>query len=896
MSSSSLPPALFEGEGEIRALLRQHDWSDFPFGSPESWPHKIQTTLSMVLDSNSPISFWWGPDLLYFYNDAYIKQIGDKHPRALTQPFWNAWGESREAMTPIIDRTMRGEFQLLENMRFLVNRRGHGEVAYFTFSMLPVTNDSGEIVGILNPALETTEQVLASHVQEFQLELADRIRPLTNADDITASACELLGLKLGVAQVGYLEVDEEGRYGTMRRDWNNGELNSMAGQVWCLDDFGPDLADLVRRDETLAVNDIEQDSRSAAYTATYAASGTKSFIAVPLVKTDKLRAIMCLHQPRPHDWSNYDISLAKAMADRTWMAVQTARAEEEQREIATRMQFVLDSAQIGDWHIDLATGKNVRSPIHDQCFGYSEPIKDWSVEIALEHIHPDDRLRVQAAFDEAVAHLSPFHFEFRVIWPDESLHWISAHGNVYSDEGTPRHVAGIVFDITERRQSEDKLRHAALHDALTGLPNRAMLFEYAERLFPHNKRNHRCAAMLFVDLDRFKPINDTYGHEIGDKLLREIAKRLASHLRAEDMVTRLGGDEFVILLQDVGDSNYTAEVARHIIQRMNEPFHVNGLVLSMSASIGISVFPQDAQNIDTLISQADAAMYQAKQIGRNTFQFYAPELDSGVRLQLSIEQQLKMALHASSFHLCYQPVLDLISGDVVSVEALLRWPYDDIGPDRFVPIAEATGIITPIGRWVLQEASRQYKAWIANGLPPIPIAVNVSPVEFRDKDFASRFTTLMEEFEIDADALQLELTETAVMDDVEHAIEVLSQLQQLGVKILLDDFGTGHSSLSYLASLPLDKIKIDKSFVSKFETDVASRAITDAMLALGHTLNLDIVAEGIESSSALDYFRKHGCQQAQGFLISKPMEGEAFEAWYFKHQAKPKWSKMEHVL
>jgi len=570
----------------------------------------------------------------------------------------------------------------------------------------------------------------------------------------------------------------------------------------------------------------------------------------------------------------------------------------EQRDIAKaneeRLQFVLDSAQIGEWDLDLVNDTAFRSLQHDQCFGYSEPIPNWGFQKFLQHVHPQDRTWVKQAFEKAINNVERWHFECRVIWQDGSEHWIAAHGSVYAVEGSPSRMAGIVLDITERKQADERIRHAALHDPLTNLPNRSMLFEYAEHLLPLNRRTNRKAAVLFLDLDRFKPINDIHGHEIGDIVLTYIAERLSGCLRAEDVVTRLGGDEFLVLVQDIEDVKYAAEVTRHILSRLNEPYHIGELTLSLSASIGISIFPLDGDNIDALISHADAAMYQAKQQGRNNFQFYSPSLDEGRHLQLDIEQQLKSALRRSAFHLCYQPVIDLKTGAVVSVEALLRWQNADIGPEFFVPIAEATGIINPIGRWVLQEASRQYKTWIKNGLPGIPIAVNVSAVEFRDRDFVSRFQQLMSEYGIAADALQLELTETAVMDDIDHAVSVLTQLQAMGVKILLDDFGTGHSSLSHLAKLPLNKIKIDKAFVLSFENDVASRAVTDAMLALGRTLNLDVVAEGIESMAALNYFRAHGCQQGQGYLLSEPLAGEDFESWYCDHQAQPKhpgWGK-----
>jgi len=894
MNEPIYTPSLFDGEGEVSAILRQCDWSSFPYGPPPAWPGIMQTTIAMVLRSRTPISFWWGPELRYFYNDAYAVLIGEKHPSALTRPFWDSWQEIKEPLMPIVQGALDGEFQSIENMGLMIERQGRPQTAYYTFSLLPVRDDQGKVIGILNPAVETTERIIANRAREFQLELADRIRPIADPNDIISAACEVLGRHLGVALVGYLEVDETGQHGFLRRDWTNGALPSMAGQTLHLDAFGPDLADEVREGRILAIDDVATDRRSASYTEIYAASGTKSYVAIPLVKGSKLLSIVCLHEPRPRHWTEHDIALAQEMVDRTWAAVESARAQAQQRETAERLQFVLKAAQIGEWHLDLSTRRAVRSLRHDQCFGYDELLPEWDVELALGHIHPADRARVKETFNKAIKELSDWHFECRVIWPDQSVHWISAHGSVYAVNGQPTHMTGIVFDITERKEADEKLRHAAMHDPLTGLPNRAMLFEYAEHLLPHNRRNNRCAAVLFIDLDRFKPINDTHGHEIGDQLLKEIANRLSRSLRAEDIVTRLGGDEFVVLLQDICEINHAGEATRHIVERLSKPFYINGLTLSLSASIGISTFPNDAQDIDTLISQADAAMYQAKQAGRNNYQFYSPEIDASMRPRIAIEQQLKTALHTSAFHLCYQPVVDLTNGEIVSVEALLRMQYADIGPDYFIPIAESTGIINPIGQWVMQEASRQYKTWMAHGLPSIPIAVNVSVVEFRDKQFVERFKKLLEEAEIEPRALQLELTETAVMDDVDHAISVLTQLQAMGVQILLDDFGTGHSSLFYLANLPLNKIKIDKAFVASFENDVASRAVTDAMLALGRTLNLDVVAEGIESMAALNYFRTHGCNQAQGYLLSKPLGGDEFESWYFNHQTHPKlrgWDK-----
>ena len=451
--------------------------------------------------------------------------------------------------------------------------------------------------------------------------------------------------------------------------------------------------------------------------------------------------------------------------------------------------------------------------------------------------------------------------------------------------GTPKYFIYVVKNIDAQKQSEERLRQAGLHDPLTGLPNRALLFEYADHLFARNLRHLRESGILFIDLDRFKFINDSYGHEVGDAVLQEVARRLTKNTRQGDMSFRLGGDEFLVLLPEIESGADAAEVATHLASSLSRPYHVAQLELSLSASIGISIYPGDGEDIDTLINHADIAMYQAKELGRNNSQFYSAQLAERAKTHTKIERQIKAALVGHDFRLYYQPIIDMQTAAVISVEALLRWPHSETGPDRFVPVAEATGLIDRLGEWVICEACRQHNAWRDHGLPAIPIGVNVSAVQFRHKDFADRFEQTMHDCKVDATALQLEVTETAMMDNLDHAIEMLARLRAVGIKILLDDFGTGYSSLNYLSRLPIDKIKVDKSFIHGIESDMASRAITGAIITLGRTLNLEIVAEGIESGSVLDYLRLQGCSHAQGFHVCAPVAADVFESWYRDHRA-----------
>jgi diguanylate cyclase (GGDEF)-like protein/PAS domain S-box-containing protein len=789
-----------------------------------------------------------------------------------------------------LSRSLRGEevpYEIIELDSFDRAPVRHTVLA----SAVPIKDGQGEVTGSVVTVMDITDRVKAEHAlrdasdrQTFQLALSDRIRPLADPDAIIEISSEMLAKYLNVSRVAYGEVSGPGESVLLKRGWACDQVELLDGAVLRLDDFGPLMAAVLRAGKVLAVSDILSDERSARYADAYAANGVRSVLAIPLMKAGQLRALLNIHHSSIRNWTEAEIALSQDMMDRAWSAVERARAEANLRLEHAQTRYIFDSMTEGfalldhDWTVLQmnAAGLRISQRTESNVIGCT----CWEVWPELKGT--DTERLYHLVKQKNIAGTVELHHAL----PDGKKMWVEIRAY-------PALGGGLAFffrDITKRKDAEEKIRHASLHDSLTGLPNRSMLFEYAGHLLPHNKRTSRRAALLFLDLDRFKSVNDTHGHETGDKMLKEVASRLSHALRTEDIVVRLGGDEFLILLQDINHVYDAAEVAKHIIGKINEPYRTGELTLSLSTSVGISIFPGDGQDIDTLISHADAAMYQAKQAGRNNFQFYSPEFAAGTRLQVVIEQQLRSALYTDAFHLYYQPVVDLKTLDIVSVEALLRWKNNDVGPDQFVPIAEATGIINSIGRWVLQEASRQHNTWLANGLPAIPIAVNVSVVEFRDRDFVSHFKRLVNEHGIDIRALQLELTETAVMDDIEHAIALLSELKALGVKILLDDFGTGHSSLAYLARLPLNKLKIDKSFISRLESDVASRAVTDAMLALGHTLNLDMVAEGVESTTELDYLQSRGCQQAQGYFFSKPMAGDAFQSWYRENRL-----KLQHV-
>ena len=516
-----------------------------------------------------------------------------------------------------------------------------------------------------------------------------------------------------------------------------------------------------------------------------------------------------------------------------------------------------------------------------------------STQTFLLGIHPEDRERVwstvQAAYTPDGS--GRYRAEYRTVGlADGKERWINSTGQVFFDgRGQPLRLIGSAIDITERRLAENMVREASLRDALTGLPNRALLFDYGERVLASAERLGQDVAIFFLDLDGFKSINDLHTHEAGDKLLQQVALRLCSCTRQEDIVCRLGGDEFILVLPRVGEASAPLRLAESILQQLVRPFEIGSLSVQVSASIGVSLYGKHGNNLETLIRCADLAMYAAKKHGRNMVQLYTEGLDERAKDRLQLEMRLRNAVHSGAMVLFYQPIVTIDSGELVGAEALVRLPRDSaaaVGPDSFIPVAESTGLIERIGDWVAHEACRQHRRWCEQGLPPLTIAINVSPVEFRQASFATRLFNTVRESGIDPQFLQIEVTESTLMDDLNDTIRTLNDIKSLGIKIALDDFGTGYSSLSYLGSLPLDKLKIDKSFIRSIESSEINQAITEAIIGLAKNLKLKVVGEGIESRSAMDYLRKAGCDQAQGYLFSEPLSGPDFAHWYAGYTGK----------
>ncbi len=448
--------------------------------------------------------------------------------------------------------------------------------------------------------------------------------------------------------------------------------------------------------------------------------------------------------------------------------------------------------------------------------------------------------------------------------------WLSLTA-IRDSAGALSNYMGILSDITERKKSEARTRHLAEHDFLTDLPNRVLLLDRLSLALVAARRKHSMLAILFLDLDHFKHINDSMGHQVGDLLLKEVARRLIKCVRGVDTVSRQGGDEFVIILADLGGSDQAAHIAASVLQAVTQPYQIDGHELYVSTSIGISVFPSDGGDIDTLVKNADIAMYHAKQAGRNSFQFFDAEMNAQIVERVNFENGLRQALARGEFFLEYQPEIDVASGAMVGAEALIRWQHPQLGllrPERFLGVAEACGLMVPIGDWVLRHACRQARRWHDGG-HPLVVAVNLSATQFLRRDLAGSVAAALQASALAPALLELEVTEAVIMKGGANVIDTLAALRRLGVKLTIDDFGTGYSRLGHLRNYPIDKLKIDQSFLGALRDNPdGDAAVVSAIIAMAKGLQLKVIAEGVETAEQLAFLRAQGCDQYQGFYAS----------------------------
>ncbi|GAO37392.1 hypothetical protein SCT_2813 [Sulfuricella sp. T08] len=573
-----------------------------------------------------------------------------------------------------------------------------------------------------------------------------------------------------------------------------------------------------------------------------------------------------------------------AMADNLeeWQK-QVMQSSHELEKLGYRNQLILDSAGEGICGVDREGMITFVNPVAASMLGYQV---DELLGLSLHHtvhcrkadgtLFPHEECPMHAAIEDGISHQG----SDEMLWRKDGSGFYTDYAVIPMLEGEKVTGAVVTFkDITERKRHEEQLAHQATHDTLTGLANRTILNDRIGLLIERAAREKSVVALLLLDLDRFKEINDSLGHGAGDELLRGMAVRLTDLMRDSDTVARLGGDEFVILVEmDIADS--AIPVAQKILDALTRPFSISGREVFIGASIGISLYPKDGDSGEELLKNADVAMYRAKKRGRNTFRFYNEGMNTNSVERLSLETSLRHAVDNGELLLYYQPQVNLHSGEIIGAEALIRWQHPEMGlvsPAKFIPLAEETGLIFPIGEWVMRTACAQIKAWQGAGVMTPPVAVNLSAHQFRQRHLVKMTTGVLLDSGIDGRYLELEMTESAMMEDADRVIKVLRELKDAGTSISIDDFGTGYSSLSYLKQFAIDKLKVDQSFVREITRDSKDAAIVVAIITMAHSLGLNVIAEGVETEGQLEHLRSHGCDEMQGYFFSRPVPVGDFE-------------------
>ena len=633
---------------------------------------------------------------------------------------------------------------------------------------------------------------------------------------------------------------------------------------------GLPVAEVLGRDFTLLFSGFEGVLRQAV------ADGRAFCTTIQLARPDGMRhaelsVSLINHQPfeSPHFVGVlHDVTERVSVAE----SLSSALAHEN---------LALSFAEIGTLEWLVRPGKLACSALQMQLLGFPAIARELPSEAFRNRIHPDDL----AAFDEALrfclAGLAAFSLDFRVVWHDGSVHWLRCRGNAKVDAlGTPTSLLCLTQDITSAKESELRARFLAHHDSLTGLANRSLLEDRLQQSIISARRERRRVAVVFLDLDRFKEINDVMGHQAGDDVLVQTATRLVDAIRQSDSVCRYSGDEFIVLLPGIHDADEATRVVAKLTDALRQPYPVGGRELSVTASVGVSIFPEDGDSPDALIRNADTAMYQAKTAGRNGFEFYSQSMNVRHVRQIETTAHLRHCIAQDQLELHYQPQVQVQDGSLVGIEALLRWRHPERGlllPDEFIPDAEDADLIHEIGAWVLERACRQHMDWIGRGLARVPMAVNVSPLQLHRADFVERLHEVLTLTGLAPELLEIEITERILINQTDSTLTTLAACRALGVRFSIDDFGTGHSSLTYLLRVPVERIKIDRSFVGVSDQQETAASIVRGVIQLGHGLRQTVVAEGVETPQQLALLRNEGCDAYQGYLCSPPLTAEEFQ-------------------
>lgn len=564
---------------------------------------------------------------------------------------------------------------------------------------------------------------------------------------------------------------------------------------------------------------------------------------------------------------------------------QSLQASEE------RWKFALEGSGDGVWDWDLPTDHVFRSARWSEIYGYAENEIMATAAAGRELVHPDDLAilisDVQSYFS---GNSSVYTSEFRLRCKDGSWKWTLARGMIVNraTDGKPLRMIGTHTDITHRKNSEAQVTHLAHYDQLTGLPNRVLFLDRFKQDIKKAQRTGNIVTLMFLDLDKFKEVNDSLGHDIGDMLLKDVAQRLESCVRESDTVARMGGDEFTIILNDINSQVNIERIAQDILNKLTTPFHLGDEVIHVSTSIGISNYPKDGTEVELLLKNADQAMYAAKEQGRNRYQYFTPVMQEEALKRMRLISDLWGALNDKQFRVYYQPIVELASGSIFKAEALIRWQHPTrglVGPDEFIPVAEDTGLIVDIGDWLFNEVATQTAKW-KQRYPNLQVSVNKSPVQFRSvQDNCLNWIEQLRLLGLAGEGFIVEITEGLLLDARESVINQLNAFREAGMKVAIDDFGTGYSSLAYLRKFDIDYVKIDRSFTSNIRANSSDMVLCEAIIEMSHKLGMQVIAEGVETQEQRNLLNNAGCDFGQGYLYSKPVTADQFESLLEASQA-----------
>ena len=771
-----------------------------------------------------------------------------------------------------------------EPFRDFVVRRAdtHGWRRYVSISGQPVFDPSGRFRGYRGIAkdvtpekrqtrllnLERTVTHVLANSAGFAAALRDAISAICESEGWEAGQYWRLDESKGVMRFhgGWSVVDPTiERFAAEARNMTLERGVGLVGTVW---DTG----------EPLWVGDLTKDPRVMRKDITDRTGWRGAFL-FPVFSKGRPIGVLDFNAPCIEEPDERLLQVIYVLGTQIGNLYERSIAVEKLRESEELYSSTFELAAIGISHIS-PDGRFIR--VNQQFCEMLHYTKEELLGLTLKQIsHPEDA----NVTDEDIARLhageiDSFQAEKRYLRKDGTTLWARVTVALKrAPDGTPLHHISIVDDISERKLAEERVRYLATHDEMTALPNRGMFGHLAHHAIEAARRQDRELAILFVDLDRFKIINDSLGHEAGDLFLKEMASRLRSNLRASDVLARLGGDEFVVLVEDFAEPRRVATVARNILSTVMKPIEIMGHECRVTASIGICVYPHNAEDLPSLMKNADMAMYLAKEEGKNNYRFYSKDMRSVSLDRLSLETNLRRALEQNEFSLHYQARASIKTGRITGVEALLRWWSHDLGtvsPARFIPLAEESGLIVPIGKWVLETACAQAVAWRDRGLPPVCLAVNLSPRQFKDPNLLDDIADVLEKTGWPAELLELEITESMIMHNVERSVRTLSAIKKTGVRFAIDDFGTGYSSLAQLKQFPIDTLKIDRSFIREIPKNTEDKAITEAIIAMGRKLGVTVCAEGVETAEQYKFLSSHACDEMQGYLFNKPGHPDVF--------------------